>query len=113
MHQEVSVIGQNPLRLAIALQAQGQLTVLFQPQADLVADGLDIALVGARADHEVIGEGGDAGKVQHTDIDSLFGFGCANGYQPGWGFRWIAFGRIGLLRIDLGQNTLPDRIVLQ
>jgi hypothetical protein len=87
--------------------------VLFQPQAHLVADGLYIALVGAGADHEVIGERGDAGKLQNADVGGLFGFCCANGYQPGWDFRWIAFGRIGLFRIDLGQNTLPDRIVLQ
>ena len=39
--------------------------------------------IGARADHEVIGERGDAGQVQNRDIGGFLGFGGADGNQPG------------------------------
>ena len=86
MDQEIAVIGQNPLGLVVAFDAERQFAGLFQSQPHFVGDGLHVARVGARADHEVIGESGDAGQVQNADIGGFFGFGGADSHQPGWGF---------------------------
>jgi len=51
--------------------------------ADLVGDGLHLALVVAVADDEVVGEGGDGGEVENFDVGGLLGFGRAYGNQPG------------------------------
>jgi hypothetical protein len=61
--------------------------MLLQLQPYLVTDRLDITLVGAGADDEIIRKRGDPGQIQDLDIGSLFGFGGANGQQPGCGFR--------------------------
>src|SRR5690348_14756219 len=55
---------------------------MFEFLPDGIGDGLNLALIGAGAYHEVIGEGGDAGKVQHSQVSRLFGFGCADGHEP-------------------------------
>jgi hypothetical protein len=78
VHQEIAVVRQNPLRLSISFHAERKLARVFQPQSHLVGDGLDVARVGARADHEVIGECGDAGQVQNADVGGLLGFGGAH-----------------------------------
>jgi hypothetical protein len=41
---------------------------MFQTQADFVADGLHLLLVGAGADDEVVGERGDAGEVEDYEV---------------------------------------------
>ena len=99
MHQQVAVIRQNPLRLAIPLDADRQLAGLaLQLEVHLVADRLTLPLVRPGADHEVIGKRGDAGEVQHLDVGCFLGFGGANGQQPvGDGrFFLIGFGQIYL-----------------
>jgi hypothetical protein len=64
---------------------------------------LHLLLIGAGADDEVIGEGGDAGEVEDYEIGGLFRFGCAGGNQPGWR-GGLGIGRF--LEIGLGQNRL-------
>jgi hypothetical protein len=70
VHQEISVIAQNPLALVVAFHAGGQFAPRFQLLADSVDNCLILARVPARANHEIIGEAGDAGEVQNRD------FGC-------------------------------------
>jgi len=80
VNQQIAVIGQHPLRLAVALDAEGQLAgLLLQLQADFVADGLDLARVGAGRDDEEIGKCSDASKVQNLGVGGFLGFGGADG----------------------------------
>ena len=68
----------------MAFHADGQLAgFLLHAQTDLVGDGLHLSRVGARAKDEVVGEGGDAREVENLDIGGFFGFGCADGHEPG------------------------------
>ena len=104
MDQQVAVIGQHPLGLVIAFHAGGQFAgLLFELKADLFADGLNLALVGSGADHEKIGERGDACKIQYLDVSRLLGFGGTDGDEPGG--RGCRFFRefVGFCR---SQNTL-------
>jgi hypothetical protein len=64
---------------------------------------LHLLLVRSRADDEVVGEGGYAGKVEDYDVGGLFRFGGADGNQPG---RRNGLGGGGFLAIGLGQSTL-------
>ncbi len=80
MDQQVAVIRQHPFGLVVPLHADRQLArLMFQPEPDVVADGLHLPLIGARADHEIVGKGGDAGQIEDPDIGGFFGFGCADG----------------------------------
>ena len=84
MDQQVAVIGQHPLGLVIALDAGGQFAgLVLLLEADFVADGLNLARVGAGGDHEEIGERSDASKVQDQDVGGFLGFGGADGNEPG------------------------------
>ena len=84
MDQQVAVIGQHPLGLVVTLDADGQLAgALLQLKADFVADGLNLAGVGACGDDEEIGEGSDAGEVEDQDVGGFLGFGGADGNEPG------------------------------
>ena len=104
MHQQVAVVGQHPLGLVVAFQAVGQFArLLLQLNADLVADRLDLFGVGSGANHEVIGERGDARQVQNLDVGGLLGFGGAHGDQPGGGFD---LGFSGRVQVTLGQTIL-------
>ena len=47
MNQEIAVVGQNPFGLGVTLDAEGQLSGLFQTQPDFIGDGLHIARIGA------------------------------------------------------------------
>ena len=67
--QQVAVIGQHPFGLAIAFDVGGKLAgVMLEPQADFVADGLHLFLIGSGADDEVVGESGDAREVEDDDV---------------------------------------------
>ena len=104
MHQHVAVIGQDPLTLVVAFQTHRQLArQAFELQGDFVGDGLNLPLIGAAAEDEIIGEGSDAGQIQNLDVGGLLGFGGADRYEPGCGG-----GRKGggCFKMRLGQNTL-------
>jgi hypothetical protein len=76
---------------------------MLQAEADLVADGLHLLLVGAGADDEIVGERGDAGEVEYDQVGGFFRFCGADGNQPGWRG---GLGGSGFLEIGLGQNRL-------
>jgi hypoxanthine phosphoribosyltransferase len=103
--QKIAVVTQNPVGLLVAFDAEGQFAALLQAHADLIADGLDVALVGPRADHEMIGERGDAGQIENADISGFLRFGGAYGKQPGGDFGRLRFSWLAA-RIGLGQNWL-------
>jgi hypothetical protein len=87
MHDEIAVIHQNPFGVLITLDTDRFLPVLLQLLGDGVADRLDLALVRAGRDNEVVGERGYFPKVQYLDIGSFLGFRGADGYKPERGFN--------------------------
>jgi hypothetical protein len=111
MNQEIAVIGEDPLRLVVALHADRQFTgLMFQLKVHFVADGLHLPGIGGSADDKVIGEGGDSGEIQDDNVGGLFGFGRAYGNQP---IRGRCFSFVGFGKVDLRQTKTPVRIVLQ
>lgn len=104
MNQQVAVIGEHPLGLVVTLDAVGQLSeLMFELQPDFIANGLDLALIGAGADDEIVGEGGDTGEIENLYVGGFLGFGGADGDEPGGRF---SFGPGIFLDVGLGQNTL-------
>ena len=62
MNQHVAVVGQDPLCLIVAFDTCRQFAgLLFELDRDFVTDGLDLSLIGARADDKEIGKRSDAG----------------------------------------------------
>jgi hypothetical protein len=110
--QKIAVIGEDPFRLVIAFHAVGQFSgLLFELEAYLVRDGLDLPLIVSGADDEIVSKAGDAGEVKNFDIGRLLRFGGPDCDEPGGG---CGFGRVGCLRIRFGQIIrTPVRIVLQ
>jgi hypothetical protein len=82
VHQEIAVVAEDPLALLITLNAGRQLPVFLELYPDLVGNRLNLARVRARADDEVIGERGDPGEVQNSDIGGLLFLSRANGREP-------------------------------
>lgn len=82
MYQEVAEIAQNPLALVIAFDARRNFAVLLQLQADFVGDCLVLARTRARADDEIIGETGDSGEIQNSDVRGFFLPGRADCNPP-------------------------------
>ena len=63
MHQKITVVHQHPFGLVVAFHADRKFSLVLELQPDLVGDGLDLARVGARAHHKIIGERGNPGQV--------------------------------------------------
>ena len=87
---EVDVVHQDPLGLAAAFDGVGVGAELaFEAELDLVGDGDVLAVVGAVADEEVVGEAALGGvEGEDADVFGLFVFaGCGCGEQ-----ELIAFG---------------------
>lgn len=63
MDQKITVVGQHPFRLVIALDAERQLARLFEPELHFVTDGLNLARIVPRADDEVVSERRDPGQI--------------------------------------------------
>jgi len=109
MDQEVAVIAQHPLALFIAFDARRQFSAPFELLADLVGDGLILARVRTRADHKIIGETGDAGEVQNSDVGCLLFLGGPNrDAPPGFGLMSgsSTFSNVGF---GLRQKLAPNR----
>ncbi len=81
--QKIAVVGQNPFRILVSLDAIRLLADGHELLADFVADGLNLARVGAGADHEIIGERRDRAQIEHAYVHGLARFGRAHGNQPG------------------------------
>jgi len=104
VNQQVAVIGQYPFGLVVPLQAVRQLPgLLLDAQADFVRDGLDLPLVRARTDDEVVGEGGDPRQIEDLDIRRFLGFSRARCNQPRRGSGGCIGGNV---QVSLRQNTL-------
>lgn len=78
-------------------------------KADFVGNRLVLARIGAGADHEIVGEAGDAAQVQDFDVFCLFCLSGANGYEPA-GFRFLLCGSIvSDFTFGLRQKLAPNR----
>ena len=87
MDQVVAVIDQDPVGVLVAFDAQRIFAALFQLEPDLIADGLNLAGIGSRADNKEIGESSDLTEVQNPYVESFFGSGRLSGDQPVWRVR--------------------------
>ena len=58
------------------------LAKLLKLKLNLICDGLNLARIGAAANYEVIGEGGDFAHIEGYDIARLLGFGGSGGGEP-------------------------------
>ncbi len=77
MDDEVDVVHENPLALAAALDGGGiGAEVALEADLDFVGDGGVLAVGGAVADEEVVGEAGLAGiEREDADVLGFFVFG--------------------------------------
>lgn len=116
MHEEITVIEQNPLALVVAFDASGKVTKLLQLEADFVRDGLVLPRTCARADDEMVGEAGNASQIQNRDVSGFFRLCRADCNLP------TLFGGLGRMKfctstfsdagIDSRQKLAPIAIVL-
>src|SRR6267143_646798 len=100
MNDEIDVVEQDPLGLAIAFDVSGVESGLLQAEFDFFSDGLDLARIGAAAYDEVVGKGSRT-LVQFEDGD-FFGLLVLTG---GDGFGYLALGVVGLHAV-LGRWSL-------
>ena len=101
MNQQVAIIREDPFGLVVAFDAEREFAaLLLQFQAQFVGNGLNLALIRAGADHEVIRERGDSREIQHPDIGGLFRFGRAYRGEPvgDGGGKFGGFGDVSLQR---------------
>jgi hypothetical protein len=68
---DVDEVEQHPAALAGALTAGRLAAALAQLLLDLVHDGLHLAFVGRRRDHEAVRDGQLVGHVEHDDVLGL------------------------------------------
>jgi hypothetical protein len=108
MDDEVREIAQDPFALVVTFHAGGAFADFLQPECDFIRDGLHLFGVGAVANHEIIGKGGDAREVQDLDIGGFFGLRGAYGNEPvglGSGFGSGTGCEVGF---RFGQNLSPS-----
>jgi hypothetical protein len=92
---EVDVVHEDPLGLAAAFDGVGQSAELtLEAEVDLVGDGDVLALVGAVADEEVVGEAA-FGRVEGEDAD-VFSFLVFAGAAASKS-RWVSVEGMDLL----------------
>lgn len=87
MNEEVPIVHQHPFGIVISLDAERALTPLRHLRSHFVADRLNLALVRAGTDHEVVSEGCDLPQIEHADVNRFLGAGGAHGRYPGRFFR--------------------------
>ena len=89
MDDEIPVIAENPFTLIVAFEAVREVADLLQIPMNGVGNGLILAGIGTRTDHEVIGEGGDAREIEHQDVRCLSGLCGPNGEKPAGLFNFV------------------------
>lgn len=82
MDEKIAIVQQYPFGGIISFGAYWQFAKLLELFADLIGDGLPLAWIRRRADHEIIGEGRNLAQIEHQEIFGFFGFGGARGNQP-------------------------------
>ena len=81
--QVVAKVHEDPFGVGEPLDTNRILAAPLQLRADLFADGLNLARVGAGADDEEIGKRGDFAKVEDAYVGGLLRIGGADGGEPG------------------------------
>src|SRR5271156_6685559 len=81
VHDEKSIIEQDPFGAGFAFAMRGPAPVAMQALRDGFADGLNLRLAGPGAEQEIIGERAGAGKVQDGNVQSLFFLSGFHGQQ--------------------------------
>ena len=87
MDQIVTVIGQYPVGVFVAFDAQRIFAALFQLKTDLIRDSLNLARISSRADDKEVGKRSDLAEVQDPYVQSFFGSGRLRCDQPVWRVR--------------------------
>ena len=82
MHYKVAIIGQNPLGILITFNAGRLPAGVCELFPNSIGDGLDLPLVSASTDYEIVGEGSKLAKIQNTDVRTFFRLGGSNGSEP-------------------------------
>ncbi len=82
VHDEIAVVLQDPLGVLVAFDADGHLALSLHLEIDFVTYGLVLACVGAGADQEVIGKGGNFPKIEDSNVLRLLRPSGASGDQP-------------------------------
>jgi hypothetical protein len=72
MHHYVSEIHEDPIRGRDPFEAQREDSPARQDLIDMVRDRFDLTIRVARAQHEVIGDGGELRDVEDEDVFGLF-----------------------------------------
>ena len=108
MHQEIAVIGENPLGAFVTFKAGRKVADGFELQVDLIANGLHLAIVVAGADNEMICERGNAGEIKNDDVFGLFLLRGPHSEQP-MGCFIYGFRRY-FRSFDLFYFFLPQRL---
>ena len=76
---EVGIIHQDPLRLAVAFDMVRRASLFLQPQVDFVGNGLILRRGGPGTNDEAVSEGSDSPNVQYGQIQCFFVLGRLNG----------------------------------
>ena len=97
---QVAVVEQHPLGAVVALDVQRTHPLAAQPLLDRVGDRLHLALAGAAADQEVVGEVAHLLEVQDLEIDRLAILRGGDSFADPGGGVGGAFG-LGLHRYKL------------
>ena len=112
MDDEIAVIAEHPLALAVAFDAHGTFAAFLQLQGDFIGDGLDLAGIGAGANDEKICERRDLCKVQYFYLGGFFRFGGAHRSEPVRLFVFVCAGTLRSDRVGLRQKFASIAIVL-
>jgi hypothetical protein len=71
MDDSVAEVDEHPARAGVPLRAQQRPVEVLDGVGHLVSYGLDLALVAAGSDDEVVGEGGNGPDVEDEDVLGL------------------------------------------
>lgn len=83
MHDQIAKITKYPLGVVVAFHGDRRFSGLeFHSLGDFVPNGLDLGLVRAIADQEVVRERAQFAEVEDADIRSEFGFSRAKREEP-------------------------------
>jgi hypothetical protein len=72
MDDHVPVVHQDPLRCRCTFDAERVDALLGQAAVDMVCDRANLPVGPARAEHQIIGNGGEFPDVEHHDVLGLF-----------------------------------------
>src|SRR6266571_126363 len=71
VHDQITVIDQNPFRGLIAFDSRRGRAATLELLDDLIANCLDLPAISAGKDHKEIGKAGNAAQIQHRRLQSF------------------------------------------